>query len=92
MAARGTGCAESPGLRRVASLDSEPGKRHYPPRLLKNVWPDAFVDETSLSQRISELRRALDQKQGEHSYIVTVPGRGYQFTCPVHPVHLVASE
>jgi eukaryotic-like serine/threonine-protein kinase len=54
--------------------------------LLKNVWPDAFVDENSLSQSISALRRALDQKPDEHSYIATVPGRGYQFTCPVHRI------
>jgi DNA-binding winged helix-turn-helix (wHTH) protein/tetratricopeptide (TPR) repeat protein len=51
--------------------------------LLKNVWPDAFVDEHSLAQSISVLRRALDEKPGDNSYIVTLPGRGYQFVAPV---------
>jgi eukaryotic-like serine/threonine-protein kinase len=51
--------------------------------LLKNVWPDTYVDEHSLAQSISVLRRALDEKPGDNSYIVTLPGRGYQFVSPV---------
>jgi len=51
--------------------------------LLKNVWPDTFVDENSLAQSISVLRRALGEKPGDNSYIVTLPGRGYQFVSPV---------
>jgi DNA-binding winged helix-turn-helix (wHTH) protein/Tfp pilus assembly protein PilF len=54
--------------------------------LLKNVWPDTFVDENSLAQSISSLRRALGEKPGENSYIVTLPGRGYQFVSPVQAV------
>ena len=60
-----------------------------PEELLKNVWPDAFVDENSLAQSISALRRALGEKPGDNSYILTLPGRGYQF---VSPVRAVASE
>src|SRR5271154_2841870 len=51
--------------------------------LLKNVWPDTFVDENSLAQCISALRRALGEKPGDNSYIITLPGRGYQFVAPV---------
>ncbi len=54
--------------------------------LLKNVWPDTFVDENSLAQSISVLRRALGEKPGENSYIVTLPGRGYQFVLPVRAI------
>jgi eukaryotic-like serine/threonine-protein kinase len=57
--------------------------------LLKNVWPDTFVDENSLAQSISGLRRALGEKPGDNSYIITLPGRGYQF---VAPVTVVAAE
>ena len=57
--------------------------------LLKNVWPDTFVDENSLAQSISALRRALGEKPGDNSYILTLPGRGYQF---VSPVCVVATE
>ena len=54
--------------------------------LLKNVWPDTFVDEHSLEQSISVLRRALDEKRGDNRYIVTLAGRGYQFVAPVQVV------
>jgi DNA-binding winged helix-turn-helix (wHTH) protein len=64
-------------------LVQNPGKVVSRDELLKNVWPDAFVDENSLAQSISVLRRALEEKPGDHSYIVTLPGRGYQFVKPV---------
>src|ERR1035438_6055413 len=57
--------------------------------LLKNCWADTYVDENSLAQSISVLRRALEEKPGDNSYIVTLPGRGYQF---VSPVQVVAPE
>jgi DNA-binding winged helix-turn-helix (wHTH) protein/tetratricopeptide (TPR) repeat protein len=60
-----------------------PGKVLTRDELLKNVWPDSFVDENSLAQSISTLRRALDEKPGDNSYIVTLTGRGYQFVAPV---------
>src|ERR1700689_4598750 len=60
-----------------------PGKVLTRDELLKNVWPDTYVDEHSLAQSISVLRRALDEKPGDNSYIVTLPGRGYQFVAPV---------
>ena len=66
-----------------------PGKVLTRDELLKNVWPDSFVDENSLAQSISALRRALEEKPGDNNYIVTLPGRGYQF---VAPVQVVASE
>jgi hypothetical protein len=50
---------------------------------LKNVWPETFVDENSLAQSISALRRALEEKPGDNTYIVTLPGRGYQFVSVV---------
>jgi eukaryotic-like serine/threonine-protein kinase len=60
-----------------------PGKVLTREELLKKVWAEAFVDENSLAQSISALRRALDEKPGDNSYIVTVPGRGYQFVSAV---------
>ncbi len=69
-------------------LVQNPGKVLTRDELLKNVWPDTFVDEHSLEQSISLLRRALEERPGDNSYIVTLPGRGYQF---VSPVRLVSS-
>jgi eukaryotic-like serine/threonine-protein kinase len=70
-------------------LIQNPGRILTRDELLKNVWPDSFVEENSLAQSISALRRALGEKPGENSYIVTLPGRGYQF---VSPVRVVAPE
>ena len=54
--------------------------------LLKEVWPDSFVEEANLSQHIFKLRKALgDTVEGER-YIVTLPGRGYRFAVPVRTV------
>jgi DNA-binding winged helix-turn-helix (wHTH) protein/Tfp pilus assembly protein PilF/TolB-like protein len=54
--------------------------------LLENVWQDTHVDENNLAQSISVLRRALEEKPGNHNYIVTLPGKGYQFVAPVRVV------
>src|SRR5271166_499639 len=67
-------------------LIQNPGRILTHEELLKNIWPDAFVDENSLAQSISALRRALGEKPGDNSYIVTLPGRGYQFVSPVRAV------
>jgi DNA-binding winged helix-turn-helix (wHTH) protein/tetratricopeptide (TPR) repeat protein len=47
--------------------------------LMKAVWPDSFVEESNLSQNIFTLRKALGDSIEARRYIVTVPGRGYQF-------------
>lgn len=70
-------------------LVENPGQVVRRDKLLKNVWSDAFVDESSLAQSISVLRRALEEKPRDNSYIVTLPGRGYQF---VKPVQLVVAD
>jgi DNA-binding winged helix-turn-helix (wHTH) protein len=51
--------------------------------LLKTVWPDAFVAEANLSQHIFALRKALGDRA---SFILTVPGQGYQFAAQVREV------
>lgn len=52
-------------------------------RLIEQVWPDSFVEEGNLTYNISMLRKALGEKASEHQYIVTIPGRGYQFSATV---------
>src|ERR1043166_3954332 len=52
-------------------------------RLMEAVWPDSIVEENNLSQNISTLRRIFGETPGSHSYIVTVPGRGYRFVADV---------
>src|SRR5438093_1784698 len=52
--------------------------------LLKKVWPDSLVEEGSLSQNISILRKSLGESQNETRYIETIPRRGYRFIAGVN--------
>jgi DNA-binding winged helix-turn-helix (wHTH) protein len=54
--------------------------------LMKQLWPDTFVEESNLTQHISMLRKALGESPQEHRYIVTMPGRGYRFAEKVREV------
>ena len=47
--------------------------------LLKEVWPDTFVEEGALNRAVSVLRKALDDNPSGRQYIETVPKRGYRF-------------
>jgi DNA-binding winged helix-turn-helix (wHTH) protein/Flp pilus assembly protein TadD len=49
--------------------------------LLRQVWPDTFVEEVNLSVHISVLRKILDHDR--HGMIQTVPTHGYRFMAPV---------
>jgi DNA-binding winged helix-turn-helix (wHTH) protein len=51
--------------------------------LLHALWPDQAVEEGNLTQHVSRLRKALGDNRDMHRYIVTLPGRGYQFIAPV---------
>jgi DNA-binding winged helix-turn-helix (wHTH) protein/TolB-like protein/Tfp pilus assembly protein PilF len=47
--------------------------------LMQAVWPDSFVEESSLTRIISILRKALSRTDGGPAYIETVPKQGYRF-------------
>jgi TolB-like protein/DNA-binding winged helix-turn-helix (wHTH) protein/Tfp pilus assembly protein PilF len=47
--------------------------------LLKRVWPDTFVEEGTLVQNISTLRKVLGEAPDGSAYIETIPRRGYRF-------------
>ena len=51
--------------------------------LMTAIWGESVVEENSLNQHISLLRRSLGETPGENRFIVTVPGRGYQFVANV---------
>jgi DNA-binding winged helix-turn-helix (wHTH) protein/TolB-like protein len=46
--------------------------------LLQQVWPHSTVEETTLAQNVSTLRKALGKQ-----FIQTIPKRGYRFTADV---------
>ncbi len=54
--------------------------------LMKELWPDAFVEEANLSQNIFMLRKALGDTPDDRRYVVTLPGKGYRFVAEVRAV------
>src|SRR5215204_6099303 len=51
--------------------------------LLNTVWESQFVEENNLAVQISALRKVFGERSGENRYILTIPGRGYQFVANV---------
>jgi DNA-binding winged helix-turn-helix (wHTH) protein/pimeloyl-ACP methyl ester carboxylesterase len=51
--------------------------------LLRQVWPDAVVEENNLNKNVSMLRKALGEHVTGQSYLETVPRVGYRFVAPV---------
>ena len=54
--------------------------------LMREVWPDTFVEEGGLARNISALRKALDDTSDASRYIETVPKIGYRFVADVKEV------
>lgn len=50
--------------------------------LLDRVWPDTNVEEGSLTQNVSLLRKVLGERNNQ-TWIDTIPKRGYRFAIPV---------
>ncbi|MGA9769336.1 MAG: winged helix-turn-helix domain-containing protein [Blastocatellia bacterium] len=51
--------------------------------LMKQIWPNTFVEEVSLARNVSALRKALGEIDGVNQYIETFPKRGYRFVAAV---------
>jgi len=60
--------------------------------LLKEVWPDTFVEEANLTQYIFALRKALGDDRVGPKYIETVPRRGYRFIAAIRVVEVEENE
>src|SRR5258708_23036692 len=67
----------------LAALVERAGEVTSKEELIARAWPETFVEEANLKIQVSALRRALGDGQGGQRYIVTVPGRGYNFVAPV---------
>lgn len=52
-------------------------------KLLERVWPDVIVSDESLTQAITELRRAFGVRRGVIGPIQTIAKVGYRLTVPV---------
>jgi DNA-binding winged helix-turn-helix (wHTH) protein len=64
-------------------LVRNPGRMLSKDELIKEVWPDTFVEEVNLAVNISTLRKVLGEDPQDRRFIATVSGRGYRFVAPV---------
>jgi DNA-binding winged helix-turn-helix (wHTH) protein len=64
----------------LCELASAKGEVVSKDELMSRVWSGRIVEEGNLHVHVSALRKALGGHDEGHSYIVTVPGRGYRLT------------
>jgi DNA-binding winged helix-turn-helix (wHTH) protein/tetratricopeptide (TPR) repeat protein len=67
----------------LAVLVENSGRVVCKDELMKQVWPDSFVEEGNLAVSIFEIRKVLGGSENGHRYIETVPRRGYRFVACV---------
>src|SRR5471030_3550125 len=67
----------------LVALLEHPGEVVDKEHLIARAWPQTFVEEANLKIQMSALRRALGDGQRGNRYILTVPGRGYNFVAAV---------
>lgn len=70
----------------LVALVQKKGRLVEKEELLKEVWPDSFVEESSLSQNIYMLRKILGNDDNGNRYIETVPRHGYRFVATVKEI------
>lgn len=51
--------------------------------LMKEVWPDSFVEDSNLTQTVFMIRKALNETTDQR-YILTLQGQGYRFLVAVN--------
>ena len=64
-------------------LVSNSGRVLTKDEMMKQLWPDSFVENGTLSQYISLLRKALGDSAG---WVENHPRRGYRFTAPIDEI------
>src|SRR5438270_6373284 len=67
----------------LAALVGRAGEVVGKEELIARVWPQTFVEDANLKIQVSALRRALGDGHAGRRFIVTVPGRGYNFVAAV---------
>ena len=51
--------------------------------LMREIWPDAIVEENNITVSMSILRKTLGEARGNRQFIETGPRRGYRFVAEV---------
>ncbi len=60
--------------------------------LMREIWPDTNVEEANLTQNVSILRKMLDGREQQKSYIETIPKLGYRFIADARKMAVHASN
>jgi DNA-binding winged helix-turn-helix (wHTH) protein/tetratricopeptide (TPR) repeat protein len=63
----------------LAALLQRPGQVVTKDELMRQVWPETFVEEANLTVHVSALRKELRRTAGGKADIETLPRRGYRF-------------
>src|ERR1700722_5449020 len=67
----------------LAGLVGRPGEGGGKERLLRRGRAQTLGEDSNLKIQVSALRRPLGDGQGGNRYVLTAPGRGYNFVAPV---------
>jgi len=70
----------------LAYLAKRPGQLFTKDEIMKTIWPDHVVAESSLSRCVSDARRALKDDPRSPRFIQTVHRRGFRFVASVRSV------
>jgi TolB-like protein/DNA-binding winged helix-turn-helix (wHTH) protein/Flp pilus assembly protein TadD len=70
----------------LAALVAHAGRPVDKDTLIRLVWGEVIVEEGNLARNVSTLRRVLGELPDDHRYVVTLPGRGYQFVAAVRSI------
>lgn len=54
--------------------------------LMRELWPETFIEEANLARHVWAVRKALEDAGSDATYIETVPKRGYRFVAEVTAV------
>lgn len=57
--------------------------------ILNTVWEGNFVEESNLVVQISNLRKTLGETKNSPRFLVTIPGKGYQFVANTNEKKLI---
>lgn len=60
--------------------------------LQQQLWPDTIVEQNSLYQLLTKLRRLLNDPSRQPRFIRTVPKKGYSWLAPVSVTHVNAAQ
>ena len=69
----------------MAMLLGEPGRIFSKDEIARKVWPDVIASDESISQCVSEIRRALNDH--DHTIVETFSKRGYSINADFSEVH-----